>query len=245
MTISLHNKTVLVTREIEAAEQFAEKIRTYNGNPIVAPLLEIRCIPFKLEKNLSEKFDWVFFTSVNGVNCFMRQSPQLEGCRIAAVGPKTAEALEQFGYEVDFIPTRYNAKTMAAEFLQMYENSGFVLFVRGNLSSPVLLDAFINAKRSYECVEVYETVTNEKTKVKLSASLQEEIDFITFTSPSTVDAFIQLVGESKKVPAVCIGTTTEKRAKEVGFTETIVPEDFTIEGMLEVMLEEVERKKVK
>lgn len=245
MTISLHNKTILVTRETEAAERFAEKIRTYNGNPIIAPLLKIRCLPFENGENWHDKFGWLFFTSVNGVNCFLGQSPKIAGCKIAAVGPKTAAAIEALGYEVDFIPTTYNAKVMAAEFLQMYANCGLVLFIRGNLSRLVLLDAFTKAEKPYECVEVYETTRNEHAREQLAEGLQENIDFITFTSPSTVNAFVEFVGGAKGIPAVCIGTTTEKRAKEVGFGETIVPEDFTIEGMLKAMHAAIEREKVK
>lgn len=247
MTISLQNKKILVTRESQAAEQFAEKIRAYGGEPIITPLLEIRGLPYTLEgitERVREKFDWVFFTSANGVNCFMQQSPQLEGCRIAAVGPKTKKAIEAYHYTVDFMPSTYNADVMAAEFLETYGNTHNVLFVRGNLSRPVLLDAFTKANVPYECVEVYETATNCSIKKTLCEKLQQEIDFFTFTSPSTVNAFVQLtlgIYERKDIPVVCIGTTTEERAKEVGFTHTITPKAFTIEGMLDVLGEEIER----
>jgi|SRR5690625_1327381 len=248
MTISLQNKTILVTREAQAAQQFANQISAYGGRPIITPLLHIQCLPYSLEDktNINEQFEWIFFTSKNGVHCFMKQLPNIDGCKIAAVGPKTAMAVEKFGYVVDFIPTTYNAEVMAAEFLHTYKRSGHVLFVRGKLASHILLDAFTRAQRPYTCVEVYDTTTNIAVKDHLcSALLEKTIDFITFTSPSTVDAYMQLTSKEdnqKDIPAVCIGTTTEKRALEVGFSQTIVPIHFTIEGMLEAIHKELERR---
>lgn len=248
MTNSLRNKKILITREAEAAKQFAKQIRKYGGEPVLAPLLEIRCLPYVFEGFAEGKlaqFEWIFFTSVNGVRCFLNQSPNIESCKIAAVGPKTAKAVEESGYAVDFIPSTYNAEVMAKEFFSTYPDSGHALFVRGNLASSVLLDAFTKANKSYKCVEIYETTINMQAEACLRAVLREQsIDFVTFTSPSTIDAFLQLtIGEPipKKLPVVCIGTTTEAHAREVGFTKTIVPENFTIEGMIEVMSREMER----
>src|SRR5699024_9561022 len=125
MMISLQNKKILITREKHAAEKFAELITAFEGVPIQTPLLQINCI---------------FITSKNGVDCFFQQGISIANCRIAAVGPKTTQAIEAYGYHVEFIPTVYNAETMAQEFLEIYEDSGAVLFVRGNLSRGVLLE---------------------------------------------------------------------------------------------------------
>lgn len=248
MTINLNGKTILITREASAAQHFAQKIQTYGGYPIVMPLLEIRCrhnISQQLKKVALSQFEWVFFTSVNGVGCFFKKGFDVSHCRIAAVGPKTAKAIKDFGYEVDFMPTIYDAKTMAKEFFEQYAKSGRALFVRGNLASSVLIEAFTKASRPYECIEVYETIVNSKQEAQLRTVLIEEtIDFLTFTSPSTIDAFIQVTkGEQafKQLRAVCIGTTTAAYAKEVGFTETIVPDNFTIEGMIKAMDQVIKR----
>lgn len=249
--ISLENKVILVTREAQAAEQFANAILTYGGRPIIAPLLQIDCIPYDRQQHLSilhRPYDWVFFTSKNGVDCFMKQEKyqeKLQHSRIAAVGPKTAQALQHYQLNVDFIPSTYNAEVMAAEFLSTYADEGPVLFVRGKIASNVLLNAFTKANRAYDCVEVYDTVINEAAKPMLQTSSMEKIDFITFTSPSTVNAFVQLIDEVhpyKEIPVVCIGTTTEKQAKEQGFLHTIVPDHFTIEGMMEAMDRVINRK---
>lgn len=248
MSIHLKGKKILITREAAAAQQFSQQIQAYGGKPVVTPLLEIRCVP-KALNHLTDgalaQFDWIFFTSVNGVRCFFNQSPNVKNCKIAAVGPKTAKAVQDFGYEVTFMPTTYNAEVMAKEFFYLYRDSGDVLFVRGNLASSVLLDAFTAKNKPYQCVEVYETIPNVQEETHLRSVLRDEtIDYLTFTSPSTINAFIQLTtGErvSKEIPVVCIGTTTEARAKEAGFMQTIVPENFTIEGMIKAIDEEIRR----
>ena len=248
--ISLQNKKILVTREKSAAEKFAELITTFDGVPFQTPLLKINCVSFseQIKHHLElNKYSWIFFTSKNGVDCFFRQGISVANCRIAAVGPKTQQAIEAYGYHVDFIPSVYHAKTMAQEFLEMYEDAGTILFVRGNLSRDVLLEEFTKANREYECVVVYETVPNQAGKQQLQHTLQtEQIDYITFTSPSTIDAFIELTNEDKtnyESTVVCIGTTTEQKAKEVGFSNIITPENFTIEGMLEEIHKHLQKKR--
>lgn len=240
--INLNNNRILVTREASAAEQFAKKIVENNGVAVTVPLLTINCLPVKNVDILTEKNDWIFFTSKNGVDCFLQNktlAKALTRCRIAAVGPKTAQALEKHGFQVEFIPRTYNAKMMAFEFLSSYKEAGPVLFVRGTLSSSVLPDAFKRVGSKFTCLKVYETVINLGMRSKLNTALQhEKIDMLTFTSPSTIDAFFELTEQAEtylKLPVACIGTTTEKYAKQMGFKETIVPNDFTIEGMIEAM----------
>ncbi|HLR68544.1 MAG TPA: uroporphyrinogen-III synthase [Virgibacillus sp.] len=240
--ISLQNKNILVTREERGAKRFAEKIAIYHGKPIVVPLLEINCLPVREDIGDIRTFDWIFFTSQNGVDCFLKNARfarELHDVRIAAVGPKTAQVIEREGYTVDFIPSTYNAEVMAKEFLSTYVKTGPILLVRGVLSRPVLADALTKAGRTIVSLNVYDTVTNSMVKGTLTSVLSKQtIDLLTFTSPSTVDAFTELVEHPNQyhhLPAACIGTTTEKRAKEIGFTQTIVPRKFTIEGMLKAM----------
>lgn len=241
---SLKGKRILVTREAKGAERFAEKIRAHQGEPLITPVLQINCLPVKQDTMSSiedNNVDWIFFTSKNGVECFLQQDQcvdMLQNCRIAAVGPKTAQAIEKHGYHVDFIPSRYNAKTMSAEFLKQYEERGPVLFVRGTLSRPTLPETFSQVGRPFICLEVYETITHTSVKTLLDHVATEGLDLLTFTSPSAVEALINLASHPEKfreIPAACIGTTTGQRAKELGFKKTIVPEYFTIEGMLETM----------
>ena len=247
--IFLQNKAILVTRDERGAKQLADKITSYGGRPILSPLLAIDCLPLQDENTDICSFDWVFFTSQNGVDCFLKQdqfAKRLHDCRIAAVGPKTAEKVKRSGYQVDFIPSVYNAKVMAEEFLATYDDARSILLVQGVLSRRILADALNGSGKSCSSLEVYDTGTNHKEKDALNVALANgNVDILTFASPSAVDAFIELAEQTNQylhVPVACIGTTTEKRALEVGFTQTIIPEEFTIDSMIEAISDFLTRK---
>ena len=141
--LPLINQRILVTREKKQAEAFAEKIETYGGQAFIADLIKIACLNFNKEK-LPQEYQWIFFTSANGVNCFFRQTNHIDfqQVKFAAVGAKTNQALQTYGYKADFMPSAFDANTMAKEFLESKLADGKILLVRGNLSRPELIKAF-------------------------------------------------------------------------------------------------------
>src|SRR5699024_10161027 len=246
MIASLRGKKVLVTRESSQAKKFSNLIQNNDGIPIEVPLLAIRCQEERKTINPS-KFDWIFFTSAHGVNCFFsehKDKKKLKHCLFATVGHKTENALKNYGYEAAFIPTTYHAEAMAEEFFHCYPKANNVLLVRGNLSRRLLVDELTERKLQFDTVVVCETTYFLEMKETLLAVLKKEkIDFLTFTSPSTIKAFIEMIGTESimekvlQIPCVCIGTTTEKTAKQYHFATTIVPDTFTIEHMVESMID--------
>lgn len=243
MSISLHGKKVLITREEKQAKEFSSKVLAYGGTPVEVPLLKISCKEQDENKRIFpniNRYEWLFFTSANGVNCFFQLAKRyqtdtaiLKYKRLAAVGHKTEDALKKFGFVADFVPTTYNADTMANEFLSRYTVSDPILLVRGNRSRDVLPIEFSKHGMVYDSVRVYEMAYNYQVTDCLNATLRENtFDFITFTSPSTVDAFAEMTAISGQETCVCIGTTTKRRARELGFTSILTPEEFTIDGML-------------
>lgn len=246
MTTSLQNKKILITREQKQASAFAEKIVQYGGDPVEVPLLEIICKDRPEDRPVFQSlaaFQWVFFTSANGVDCFFQllhkhhiQPAILKSIKIAVVGHKTENALKEHGISADFIPTVYDAEHMVREFLIHFTVEGSFLLVRGNRSRTVLPEKFSQIGVNFSAIEVYETGFNYKMAGRLNEVLKEKwYDFITFTSPSTVDAFTEMAVTDYEKKCVCIGTTTEARAREHGFTMILTPEEFTIDGMLTSM----------
>src|SRR5699024_661066 len=166
-------------------------------------------------------YQWIIFTSSNGVTCFLKhlikydKQDQLKHVHIAAVGPKTNQVLQTFGYEADFIPSVYNAETMAAELNAAYDLKGPVLLVQGQLSRTTLNDMLQEKAIPFDRLIVYKTGINRDATQRLQQVLStKDVDFITFTSPSTIDAFMDL---SKKhtddisSTIVCIGRSEERR----------------------------------
>lgn len=244
--MKLYGKKVLITREKSQAEALASLIERYEGVPLVVPLIKTEC-----KKNESfaideRSYEWIFFTSVNGVRCFMKQhrdADVLKRAKLAAVGDKTAKAIETYGYRVHFIPTMFNAESMVEQFLERYPNSDHFLIVRGNLSRDVLLKVFAEKKRTFDALVVYETKPNVAIKEQLIETLkQKKPDYLTFTSPSTVDTFVRLLEDTdllndmREVPAVSIGTTTEEAVRSHHFSTLITPKTFTIEQMVDALL---------
>lgn len=250
MTTSLLNRKILVTREASQAKKFSKMIAQFGGVPIEVPLLDIHClknIAYEPLWNRLDSYNWLFFTSANGVACFFQELDERkqtihlqETFKIAAVGHKTEEALKVRNISADFIPSVYDADTMSAEFLARYpEEQGPILLIRGTRSRDVLPKVFAENGIIFDALEIYETVTNMKLDSTLQETMyKESFDFITFTSPSCIQAFIEMGGTKylhSSTVISCIGTTTEKKARQVGFTNIIVPRIFTIEGMIESM----------
>ena len=243
MEMSLHEKNILITREEQQGKQFAEKIRACRGTPVEVPLLEISCKEHEENKTVFQylaSYQWIFFTSANGVRCFFQLAKEaqvnldvLKTVNIAVVGHKTEDALKAYGYSASFIPSVYNAEVMSQEFFQVFQNVSPVLIVRGSKSLDILPVEFENRGISYDAIEIYETTFRTDMKERLNQILKTgEIDFITFTSPSSVESFRRLSQVKVDVPIVCIGTTTEKRANQLGYHSILVPEEFTVEGMI-------------
>lgn len=252
MKHSLHGRKILITRERKQAVLFAEKIRQHDGDPVIADLLTIDCVCNEKNKDLLENagwYDWLFFTSANGVHCFFEmvkdaRKETLQKLRMAVVGSKTEMTLRKYGREADFVPSVFNAETMAKEFMALYPANQSVLLIQGKQSRTDLTDAFTVGGRAFANIKIYETKTNETAGDLLNTVLSEKPpQFITFTSPSTVEAFVALAGKGRlrtEPVTVCIGTTTKRSATDAGFHNIIVPSTFTVEGMIEKMSDYIE-----
>src|SRR5699024_5640243 len=150
---SLNNQSVLVTRAKEQATVFADKIDEFGGNGWIADGTRITCTSKGMKNMQLYSYEWVFFTSADGVHCFfnnIKTSASLRNRNIQVVGEKTNLAVMQYGGTADFIPSTDNARTMANEFLKRYTVTGRMLLVRGSKARPELVDAFSNANKVFD-----------------------------------------------------------------------------------------------
>src|SRR5699024_2958474 len=98
------------------------------------------------------------------------------------------------GYHATFIPSTYNADVMAEEFFKEYPDANHILLVRGNLSRKLLVEELTTRGLSFETTVVYETAYfNDMKDTLLETLTKDEIDLLTFTSPSTVNAFMEMI----------------------------------------------------
>lgn len=240
-----------ITRDERQAKEFSALIQQAGGQTVEAPLIQIVCkhLPLEQRDQISvHPYTWIFFTSANGVHCFFAQSLDfkkvVQTAHIAAVGTKTAETLKSYGYEADFIPPVFNAETMMEIFLTKKEDVGRWLLIRGNRSRktiPLVCQAY---GIPFHQAEVYETKNKEEQTGRLRHVLDvHSFDYITFTSPSTVDSFCSLITRASHpmiyldTDIICIGSTTMKRAEEAGFEQIYSAKSFTTQGMVDEMIE--------
>jgi uroporphyrinogen-III synthase len=224
------------------------KYSLLEGNPRQVPTFQLKDTKenHHILKRLHD-YSWVFLTSSNGVKFFFelmkrRDVPVPETLRFALIGKKTEQMLRSFGYEADFMPTAFEAKTMGEEFFRDKYGEGAILYVRGNRSRDVLPQIFEEKQVFFQSITVYDTLLVKEGQSNLLDMLKhEELDALTFTSPSTIQAYQALVkgaeANGKSLPCFCIGPTTAEKAERSGFKKVMTPEQYTIDHMVERMIQ--------
>ncbi|MBE7125730.1 uroporphyrinogen-III synthase [Bacillus mycoides] len=247
---ALAGKTVLITRAQHQAKQMSVAVKERSGIPLEIPLLRMEGTSHRQIQHIGgqlHSYDWVIFTSKNGVAFFLDSlRKKLPGpIKIAAVGVKTKLELEKRGYQVEFVPTAFVAETFAEEFLKELSGNERILFPKGNLARDVIPVKLREFGVFLDELIVYGTKVNVEKKQELITALKlGEVNIITFTSPSTVDSFVRLLEGTnwrewtKKCTIACIGPITEKEAN-LYFPHVIVPKEYTVEALLQCICESI------
>jgi len=246
-------KRVLITRPRAQSESFGEALKAAGFEPIYFPVIEIRPIEnnVTLDKVLDKLncYEWIVFTSVNAVDIFFSPSPlgpsplgrgQGKGLRVAAIGPKTADALRRHNIEPDFVPEEYVAEAILPGLGDL--RGKWVLLPHAEIARKALPEAIVKAGGTAHEIVVYQTLPAELDMEGLDA-LKMGVDVITFTSASTVENFVAVLRQNKLDPLnlpnnplfACIGPITEQAAREEGLVNLVVAKEYTTEGLVEVI----------
>lgn len=237
--LPLFGRRVVVTRTRAQASQLSRALRALGADPIEVPVIEIGA-PSDGGKALADAtgrldgYDWVVFTSPNGVERTFAHVPDsraLQGARVAAIGPGTAAALERYRIVADLVPDDYVAESLLGAFPAPSSEGGRVLLARAEEARAVLPDGLRAMGWDLDIVAAYRTVAAE-----FDDSLREQVrtaDAVTFTSSSTVSHFVDAVGADAVGPVVaCIGPVTAATARELGLDVTVEAAEHTIEGLV-------------
>jgi len=240
----LFGKRIVVTRAREQAGDLARRIEQAGGEAILCPTIRIQPVDKPDLSGLERPYDWVVFTSVNGVYCLLaalrgagKDVRALGQARIAAIGPETARAVEAAGVRVDFVPSEYVAERVAAEFPEPVSGRR-VLLPRAREAREVLPSLWRGQGAVVDVVPVYETVTDETGVASLRARIEAgEVDALTFTASSTVRNYARLLHgiDLNGTRIACIGPVTAATATELGLHVDIVAEVYTIPGLLQAL----------
>ncbi|MBC7354775.1 MAG: uroporphyrin-III C-methyltransferase [Desulfomicrobiaceae bacterium] len=253
----LFGKGVVITRAREQASDLKEQLQRQGAFCHEFPTIAVRpCwdTPQTREAiaHLAE-FGWVVFTSVNGVRAFWdalaacgRDSRALAGCRVAAIGPATAQELTQRGIVPDFVPERFVAESALEGLLARGAASGAVLIPRARVARDVLPQGLSQAGARVEVLPMYETHLAEADAASTLELLREGmLHYVTFTSSSTVENFFALLAPEVLRPFVdqglrlaCIGPVTAATLERFGFSAHVQPSDYTIPALVQALVED-------
>ncbi len=246
---ALAGKTVLVTRAQHQAKQMSVAVKEMSRMPLEIPLLRMEGMSHTQIQHIEEQlhsYDWVIFTSRNGVAFFLdslkKKLPLT--IKIAAVGENKIRVRKR-GYQVHFVPTSFVAEAFAEEFLKELSGNERILFPKGNLAREVIPVALREIGVSLDELIVYGTKVNIEKKQELIAALKlGKVDIITFTSPSTVTSFVRLLEGTKlermdKKMYNCLYRTYYGKEASLYFPSVIVPKEYTVEALLKYVCESI------
>ncbi|WP_167577555.1 uroporphyrinogen-III synthase [Ammoniphilus sp. YIM 78166] len=248
----LQGKTVLVTRSRAQASDLSRQIEALGGRPMEFPLIQLEpprdLLPVQQALKEIHQFDWILFTSTNGVEFFVEQvqKAQLEfshiTARVGVVGPKTAEILKRMGKVSDLVAAEFKAEGLLESLQGVLQPGDRVLLPRANIARDILPRELRARGMNVTEIVVYETVISSDGADQMIEMLQSgQIDIITFTSSSTVRNFCELLrGQNRdkllaKAKIACIGPITAETAEKLGLKVDRVATDYTIDGLVQVL----------
>ncbi len=239
----LFGRTVVVTRAREQASSLRAELERLGARVVELPAIEISPLHFDLPD--LDSYDWVVFTSANGVAGFFERglgaagldARALAGARVAAIGPGTAAALERRGLRVDVVPERFVAESLLDAMPQAGDGAR-VLVPRAAVARDALLERLRDRGYDVEVLPVYETRTATPDPDALDLVRRGEVDAVTFTSSSTVTNFLDVVGDlpDPRPVVVAIGPVTAETARERGLGADAVAQRHTIDGLVETLV---------
>lgn len=245
----LSGKSVLVTGTTSMVERLSPILKEEGAEAISFSLIRTERMRLpELDVALKEidKYNWIVFTSANGVECFFEEMQEvrkdirdLAHIRFAVIGDGTKKALEDHGIFCDFIPTAYSSKDMAEAMVPYIGKDENVLLLRAEEANRVLPDALEEAGISHTCISLYHTVTDERKADELNR-LIKMADYVTFASSSAVRAFVSMVDNLDEVKGkyISIGPVTTKTAQENGLSIAKTAVVYTARGMVETMIQD-------
>lgn len=254
---ALAGRRIVVTRAKPQAAAFTRALEAHGATVVEFPTIDIA--PPASYRALDEAigrldaYDWIIFTSVNGVDFFSTRLRELGrslkgGMRAAAIGPETAKAAESLGLRPEVVPEEYRAEGILEKLRPEEMRGKNVLVPRAAEARDVLIRTLRQWGATVDVVEAYRTVAPSADAAPLRAMLLSgEIDMITFTSSSTVKNFkaIFAVDDLSRLLAhtfvACIGPITRDTAQDIGMRVDIVAAEYTIGGLTHAIVKYFEK----
>jgi uroporphyrinogen III methyltransferase/synthase len=248
--LPLFGRRIVVTRARGQASALAEKLHALGAAVVEFPTIEIRPAedygPLDCAIADLASYDWLIFTSANGVRFFLERldasAADLRAlkARICAIGPATKKAIEELHLKVDLMGKEYVAEGLVEAF-RAYDLAGKrILLPRAAVARDLVPTELARRGARVDVVEAYRTVVPEGAAESAAEVFGggRKPDWITFTSSSTVQNFVAAAGADvlAGVKVASIGPVTSATARKLGIEVAAEAAEFTIDGLVEAIV---------
>ena len=245
----LCGRKIIVTRAAEQAGVFSAMLEMSGATVLECPTIRLvepeswQLLDLAIRELAG--YDWLILTSGNSVRFFFQRlealgmdARALAGCKICAVGPKTAEAFDSFGIRPDLVPTDYKAEGVVDEFSRLDLHGKKILFPRADKAREIIPNELKRMGAHVDSPVAYRNVFPDRLPPEALFLLEKRsVDCITFTSSSTVQNLAAMLGEDmlvdllKGVIVASIGPITSKSCRELGLKVDIEPDTHTLDAL--------------
>lgn len=254
----LAGKRVLITRAAHQVAPFVHLLHQQGASAEAVPVIEIiapECWQ-PLDQALTQlsQYRYVILTSVNAVQSVYQRMKHLglldqfsgdasSPVQWVCVGPKTAQALKDLGRDTDLQPQQYRAEAVIELLCQQGVEGAKVLYPRAQLARDLIPTQLTKAGAQVDDPIAYQTVAAASGGVQLRTLFtQRQVDVVTFTSSSSVENFVALLGDdaaslTQSLVMASIGPLTTATALRLGLHIDVEPQDYTLDGMVAALLE--------
>lgn len=242
---------VAITRPKDRAKKACEIVEKLGGTAVLAPTLDLQPINSESLKELvsrKNELDWIIFTSpttIVSLNKFHPDFIRNLDCKLAVIGNKTGKLAEKNGLKVDLMPQDFTAEGLIEEFRKRKITNKTIGIPRTASARPILPEELEKMGNEIILAEAYKSLfpMDENAVKELIEKIENrQIDAITFTSPLTVENFMQIASDKQKLAellsenllTVCIGPITARVLEKYDITY-IYPNTYTVDDMMELL----------
>ncbi|MBU2644904.1 uroporphyrinogen-III synthase [bacterium] len=250
---SLEGRRILITRDASQAGGLKEKLASRGAEILSIPTIAISdppdWTPFDQAVGMLSTFEWIVFSSVNAVRktsdrltTLNTEMDRFNAVKIAVVGDQTAEAVREKGWRVDLIPDQYQAEGLLVALKQSGISGKRIWIPRALKARRFLIDELEKSGSRITETPVYQnTIPYENRNQLQQALLSGKIDWITFTSSSTVTHFFKILGDTpwrNPIPKLAsIGQITTKTLTQYGLIPSVTADPQNINGLCQGILD--------
>jgi uroporphyrinogen III methyltransferase/synthase len=246
--LPLFGKRIVATRAREQADALASRLSALGAGVVELPTIEIRppadCAPLDRAIAQLDTYDWLVFTSANGVRFFLDRLDAGENdlrklrAKICAIGPATRAAVEALHLKVDLMGKEYVAEGMLEAFADHDLVEKRILLPRAAVARDLVPAELARRGARVDVVEAYRTVPPEQLAGQAREVLASRPDCVTFTSSSTVRNLVQAAGAEalRGIPVASIGPITTQTARQLGVEVAAQAKVFTVAGLVDAVM---------